>query len=51
MKKNQYSGNLNIYCYKEARSIEKRKELYRTEGKEYYKGNLLAPDDLERIIL
>lgn len=42
--------NLILY-HTEDRTIEKRKELYIAEGREYYQGVLIVPDDLERIIL
>lgn len=42
--------NLILY-HTEDKNIEKRKELYTAEGKEYYSGNLFVPDDLETIRL
>lgn len=42
--------NLILYHTKDRR-IEKRKELYTTEGRQYYHGNLYIPDDLERITI
>ena len=38
--------NLILY-HTEDKNISRRKELYTEEGREYYKGNLLIPDDLE----
>lgn len=38
--------NLLLY-HTEDKNIAHRKELYYKEGKEYFKGNLLIPDDLE----
>ena len=40
--------NLIIYHTEES-TIGHRKELYTEEGKQYYTGNLLVPDDLEAI--
>lgn len=40
-----------VLWHTEDRNIERRKELYTKEGKEYYKGNLYVPDDLEKINL
>lgn len=42
--------NLILY-HTEDKNIERRKELYLAEGKEYYHGNLYIPDDLERFEL
>lgn len=42
--------NLIIY-HTEDKNIDRRKELYTAEGKEYYHGNLFIPDDLEVIEL
>ena len=42
--------NLLLY-HTEDKNIARRKELYTAEGSEYYHGNLLIPDDLERIEL
>ena len=38
--------NLILY-HTEDKNISRRKELYTEEGRQYYKGNLLIPDDLE----
>ena len=38
--------NLLLY-HTEDKNISERKKLYTEEGKQYYKGNLLIPDDLE----
>ena len=38
----------NLILYQtEDKNISRRKELYTEEGRQYYKGNLLIPDDLE----
>ena len=42
--------NLILY-HTEDKNISRRKELYTAEGKPYYNGNLLIPDDLETIEL
>ena len=42
--------NLLLY-HTEDRNILRRKELYTAEGKQYYSGNLLIPDDLDVITL
>lgn len=42
--------NLLLY-HTEDRNIHRRKELYTAEGKQYYSGNLLIPDDLDVITL
>lgn len=42
--------NLVLY-HTENNTFGSRKELYSKEGKEFYKGNLLIPDDLESITL
>lgn len=42
--------NLILY-HTEDKNISRRKELYTAEGRQYYSGNLLIPDDLERIEL
>ena len=42
--------NLILY-HTEDRNLEKREELYLKEGREYYSGNLLIPDDLTKINL
>lgn len=38
-----------IMYHTEDKNIAKRKELYVNEGKEYFKGNIIVPDDLEII--
>ena len=38
--------NLVLY-HTEDKKIANRKELYSTEGREYYHGNIFVPDDLE----
>lgn len=40
-----------VLWHTEDSKIEERKELYTNEGKEYYKGNLFVPNDLEVIEL
>ena len=40
--------NLLLY-HTEDRNIKNRKELYLEEGRQYYRGNLFVPDDLEMI--
>lgn len=40
--------NLLLY-HTEDKNILRRKELYTKEGKEYFNGNLLIPDDLESV--
>lgn len=51
----EYAARLNarnvILYHTEDRKLEKRKQLYTAEGKQYYQGKLLVPDDLERIEL
>ena len=42
--------NLVLY-HTEDKNIKNRKELYSKEGRQYYSGNLLIPDDLEVIEL
>lgn len=42
--------NLLLY-HTEDSHIRERKALYTAEGKRYYSGNLIVPDDLERICL
>ncbi|MBQ6341886.1 MAG: MBL fold metallo-hydrolase [Anaerolineaceae bacterium] len=42
--------NLLLY-HTEDRNITVRKQLYQEEGSQYYRGNLLIPDDLESIVL
>ena len=42
----------NIVLYHtEDKNIKHRKELYTSEGIEYYKGNVYVPDDLDVIEL
>ncbi len=43
-------NNLVLY-HTEDKNIKNRKELYLSEGKKYYSGNLYVPDDLEVISL
>lgn len=38
--------NLILY-HTEDKNIKNRRELYLSEGKKYYKGNLYIPDDLD----
>lgn len=45
-----HAANLILY-HTEDKNLEHRKELYTAEGQQYYHGNLLVPDDLERILL
>ena len=40
-----------VLWHTEDSKIEERKELYTNEGKEYYRGNLFVPNDLEVIEL
>ncbi|MBS1460755.1 MAG: MBL fold metallo-hydrolase, partial [Clostridium sp.] len=40
-----------VLWHTEDRHLEERKTLYTAEGREYYKGNLLVPDDREIIAL
>jgi len=40
-----------ILYHTEDRNLPERKKLYVEEGRQYYTGNLLVPDDLERIEL
>lgn len=40
-----------ILWHSEDKTLPKRKELYSNEGKQYYKGTLLVPNDLEVITL
>ncbi len=40
-----------ILYHTEDHTIKQRKQLYTEEGRQYYTGNLLVPDDLERIVL
>ena len=42
--------HLRLY-HTEDKNLEKREELYLKEGREYYSGNLLIPDDLIKINL
>ncbi len=42
--------NLILY-HTEDSHIEQRKELYGAEGRQYYRGNLCVPDDLEQYVL
>ncbi len=45
-----HAANLILY-HTEDKNIADRKHLYTEEGKQYYHGSLLVPDDLERILL
>jgi len=40
-----------VLWHTEDKNIEQRKQLYTTEGKIYYKGNVFVPNDLEVIEL
>ena len=40
--------NLLLY-HTEDKNIKKRKELYKAEGSQYFRGKLYVPDDLEQI--
>lgn len=40
-----------ILMHTEDRNIENRKKLYTKEGKQYYEGNIIVPEDLEVIYL
>lgn len=40
-----------ILFHTEDKNLSKRKELYTEEGKNYFKGNIIVPDDLESIEL
>lgn len=42
--------NLLLY-HTEDKNIHDRKKLYLAEGKQYYRGNLYVPDDMEQIVL
>ena len=42
--------NLLLY-HTEDRNLSHRKELYYEEGRKYFSGNLLIPDDLETFII
>lgn len=44
------AGNLLLY-HTEDKNLADRKRLYTEEGKRYYHGNLIVPEDLERISL
>lgn len=45
-------GAKNVILYHtEDRNLADRKKLYTEEGSQYYTGNLLVPDDLERVVL
>ena len=44
------AGNLLLY-HTEDKNLADRKRLYSEEGKQYYHGNLIVPEDLERISL
>lgn len=43
-------GNLLLY-HTEDKNIERRKELYIAEGKQYFSGNIFVPDDLETLLV
>lgn len=45
-----HAANLILY-HTEDRNLDRRRELYTAEGKQYYRGNLLVPEDLDRIVL
>ena len=45
-----HAVNLILY-HTEEKNLANRRELYTEEGKQYYHGNLLVPDDLDRIEL
>lgn len=40
-----------ILIHTQDNNLDKRKELYTEEGKEYFNGNIIVPNDLEEIIL
>ena len=42
--------NLILY-HTEDKNISRRKELYTSEGKKYFRGNIFVPEDLETIDL
>lgn len=42
--------NLVLY-HSEEKNLNQRKQLYTNEAKQYFKGNIYVPDDLEEIIL
>lgn len=45
-------GVKNFLLYHtEDKNIHERKKLYLAEGKQYYRGNLYVPDDMEQIVL
>jgi ribonuclease Z len=46
-----HSQNLILWHTEDKTGIETRKERYLKEGKEYFKGNLYIPNDLEKIKL
>ena len=41
----------NLIIYHTEDSHKNKKELYSKEAKQYFKGNVISPDDLEEIIL
>lgn len=51
----EYAAVLNarnvILYHTEDRNLSDRKALYTAEGREYYRGNIWVPDDLDRIML
>ena len=42
--------NLILY-HTEDKNLADRRKLYTEEGQQYYHGNLIVPDDLDRILL
>ncbi len=42
--------NLVLY-HTEDQNIRRRRELYTAEGRKYFHGNLIVPEDLEEILL
>ncbi len=48
---NRLNADNLILVHTEDSNIENRKKLYSEEGKQYYNGNLIIPDDLEVIDL
>ena len=42
--------NLLLY-HTEEKNLVNRKELYTAEGRQYFTGNLVVPDDLDVLIL
>ena len=42
--------NLILY-HTEDKNIQTRKQLYLSEGKQYYRGNLFVLDDREKIVI